>query len=506
MSDNKTTDLQMSSLRSALFPIHNHELKKFLPTGMIMFFILFNYTVLRDVKDTLIQTAPGIGATEIIPYLKFGLVLPSAILFVVMYTKLANVLNQEKIFYTLVTPFLVYFGLFALVLYPNIESLHPSIEAVQALQAEYPRMKFIFPIWGLWTYSAFYVLSELWGSVMISLLFWQFANEITRTQEAKRFYAMFGLLANVALIFSGQTGRYFSAVRDSLPEGVDPWGYTLNYLMTFICLSGVIIMAIYRWMNVNVLTDKRFYDAADTSKKSKKKKPKLSVGESFKYLLSSPYLGLIAVLVICYGVSINLVELVWKEEVKRYYTTPNEFNEFRGMFSTMVGVFTMAMIMTCKGIVRKFGWYTGAVVTPIVIAITSAIFFGLVLFEDAVNPLITITGATAAYVAVMVGATQNVLSKGAKYSLFDPTKEMAYIPLDQELKMKGKAAVDVIGGRLGKASGGVIAIALFTIFSGGIAEITPYVAVIVGVISVVWILAAGALGRKYNALVDESEN
>ena len=30
-----------------------------------------------------------------------------------------------------------------------------------------------------WSYSLFYIMSELWGSVGVSVLFWQMANEIT---------------------------------------------------------------------------------------------------------------------------------------------------------------------------------------------------------------------------------------------------------------------------------------------------------------------------------------
>ena len=55
-----------------------------------------------------------------------------------------------------------------------------------------------------WTYALFYTLANLWGSVVVSLLFWGFANEITTIDEAKQYYPLFGLMANVALIFSGK--------------------------------------------------------------------------------------------------------------------------------------------------------------------------------------------------------------------------------------------------------------------------------------------------------------
>jgi ATP/ADP translocase len=35
----------------------------------------------------------------------------------------------------------------------------------------------------------------------------------------------------------------------------------------------------------------------------------------------------------------------------------------------------------------------------------------------------------------MVGAVQSILSKSAKCALFDPTLQMAYIPLDHESKV-----------------------------------------------------------------------
>ncbi len=503
MSNTNATTAQpeFGKVRAALWPIHMSEMKKFIPTGLMMFFILFNYTILRDAKDSLFVPIPEAGA-EVIPFLKAVVVLPISILFVILYTKLANVLSRENLFYTIIIPFLIFFGLFAFYLYPNKELLHPDPASIQALRESMPRLQFLFPIYGLWTYSAFYALSELWGSIMISLMFWQFANEITRTAEAKRFYSFFGLIANIALILSGGTVIFFSKIQDKVPAGVDAWGVSLQYLMGAVIAAGILVIVIYRWMNTNVLTDPKYYEAAKVTGPKKSKKPKLSVMQSFEYLLTSRYLGFIALLVIGYGLSMGLIEIVWKKQVGILFPNQNDYGAFMGAFSASTGVVTIILIMLFKGIVRKFGWFTGAIITPLMILVTGVLFFSFVFFREEMLPLATSFGVTSVWMAVMIGATQNILSKGTKYSLFDPTKEMAYIPLDQELKVKGKAAVDVIGGRLGKGGSGWINLGLLAATaSSSILLVLPYIMGIVGVIIFSWVVAVRGLSKRYHQLV-----
>ncbi len=74
------------------------------------------------------------------------------------------------------------------------------------------------------------------------------------------------------------------------------------------------------------------------------------------------------------------------------------------------------------------------------------IFFSLVLFSTPLTPTLAAMGFTPLYAAVLIGAAQNIFSKASKYSLFDPCKEMAYIPLDNETKVGGGSAGQA-GGR-----------------------------------------------------------
>ena len=493
---------EFSGLRGILWPIHNFELKKFLPMGLMMLCILFNYTVLRDTKDALVVLAPA-GGAETISFLKLYGVTPSAILFMILFVKLANVLSREHLFYAIITPFLIFFAFFAWVVYPNRYELHMGLEAIQALQAAYPTLHYVFPVIGNWSFSLFYILSELWGSVVLSMLFWQFANHITRVTEAKRFYGLFGFVGNFGLALSGSLIYFCSKFANSLGEDVDTWGVNLKIQMSMVVILGVVTMGLYYWLHRRVLTDPRFFTEEDKSGKSKKDKPKLSLMESVKYLFQSPYLGWIAVIVLSYGVTINLVEGVWKGQIKIRFPKENDYLAFMGQFSFMTGCVTILMMLIGNNILRRLSWKTAASITPIMVLITSLIFFGFIMYSNDVgDPFSPFWGTTLVMAAIVIGQMQNVLSKATKYSLFDSTKQMAYIPLDPELKVKGQAAVEVIGGRAGKSGGAFVQSTLLASIGGGVtlASLVHILGPIVVLVTIVWLISVSGLSKKFEAL------
>lgn len=163
------------------------------------------------------------------------------------------------------------------------------------------------------------------------MLFWGFANQITTVDEAKTFYPFFGLGANVALIFSGRAVKYFSQVRAGLPAGVDGWGVSLRGMMSLVVGFGVVITAIYYWLNRKVVPGIEAAASAGAAKKGGKNKMKenMSVGDSFKFLASSPYIRDLATLVVAYGISINLVEVRGKKRGEREEKREEEKNKDR---------------------------------------------------------------------------------------------------------------------------------------------------------------------------------
>lgn len=491
--------------RSILWPIHNFELKKFLPMGLMMLCILFIYTLVRDLKDTLMVSQATGGGAETLGFLKLYGVTPSAILFMMVFVKLANIFDREKLFYVIVCFFLSFYILFGFVLYPMSEYLHMSPDTIASLQESMPRLHWVWPIIGNWSYALFYILSELWGSVVLSALFWQFANEITKVSEAKRFYSLFGFIGNFGLLASGSVIILCANLAKSgMAAGLsDTFGQNLKYQMTAVILFGSLLIFLYRWMNKNVLTDPKLYTPGEGTKK--KSKPKLGFGESFKCILTSKYLLMIAVLVLAYGVAINLIECVWKGQIKLQYPDSNDYNALMGKLSLTTGCITIMVMLVGANILRRFSWKAAALITPVFLFTTSLVFFGVIMYENKMGLEANLWGCSVLFVAVVVGLIQNAFTKGVKYSLFDSTKQMAYIPLDPELKVKGQAAVEIIAGRGGKSGGAAIQSTLLLIAGGGVSlsSMVEILGSIVFVITIFWIASVFGLSKQFEALTAE---
>lgn len=500
MMANLQSNSLKSKLRNIFWPIYGNELRKFIPMSALMFCVLFNQNVLRILKDSILITEIS---AEVASFAKVYCVTPFAALFVIIYAKMLNHLSFERIYYYLTSFFVAFFIIFAFVLYPQIDYFHADEGYIQELMAGHPHLKWYIALAANWSYVIFYTLSELWPNIFYVLLFWQFANETTTTEEAKRFYTLFSLFGNSSLILVGFLMMNLASENTILKKFITISDSKIILTQAAIFLVGIaalISCLLIRYLTKNIITDPQNYIKV---KKERNTKEKLGLIESFKYIVRSKYLWLMLICSAAFGLSMNLVEAVWKAKIKELYPTVNTFAEFNSLYILWTGVAIMVMTVVGNNVMRIYSWFAAAVITPVIIMVTGVFFFILVVFDQQV--LSWFDGAllmTPLALAVSVGAVQNILSKGTKYSIWDTSREMLYIPLDDELKTKGKAAVDVVSSKIGKSSSGLIQSIIFTILpTATFTSISPVLMVIFTAVCILWIYAVRQVYFEYKKIV-----
>lgn len=496
---NKTVQAnKFSTLRSLFWPIYSFETKKVFLMGLLLFCMLFEYTTVRILKDAFVVTSSG---ADIIPFLKTFLILPAAALYVIVYSWLNRKFDSKAVFYIITGSFGLFFLFFGNVLYPNTDTIHMSSATLARLCEAYPRLSNPIRMFGLWSFSAFYVLAELWGTIGITQMFWEFANMITSTEESSRFYITFQSIGNFALIIAGFTVQnMFSKKSGTQMLNVKQVGFACTLVFVFTMISFVLYY---------ILNADSSIIAAKNTATEKQKKVKPGFAESASIIMKSRYLAYIALLLIAYGVAINLVEVTWKGVMKQYANQSGiSYVRLQSMTFIYTGFTAVGISVFGKSIVRSLGWRFTALVTPIGMLVSGLIFFASIIFPNSLDFLIRHWDVTAIYLGTMIGAVQNVFAKSTKYVLFDVTKEMAYIPLDPTMKSSGKAAVEMFGGKGGKIVGSIIQILLS--FSTGISstrflELSPYLAVILISICIAWIITVNLLAHDYNELIKSTK-
>ncbi len=498
ISDVKTSPF--GKVRNFLWPIHTYELKKLVPMFILFFLISFVYNLLRCLKISLIVKAEGSGI-EILPFLKIGAVLPGALLLTYIFTLLVSRFSREQVFYTILIGFLAYFTFFLFVLYPNHQ--HLQLDTIANFLQTYiftgeGAKGFIAAVRHL-NLTVFYVLCEMWSAVVLSMLFWGFANEVTKVEEAKRFYAIFALGANLSGIFSGEFAQVVKQIPYTSFLPFDESNQWIFFQLCTVLMIGAVIIGLFRWLNKTA-----FHFENVQSLQIPKKAQKLSLAECFSYLKKSRYLTYMVIIVVGYNIVYNLADVMWTYKVDQVYQTSKDLNAYMNYITVLTGIVAVTCAFLISGnVIRRFGWTIAAMITPLVWFLTSIGFFAGLAFEHTMifDILATFIGNPANFV-LLLGSIQICLGRGCKYTVFDEAKEIAFIPLPRENQRKGKAIVDGLASRFGKSGGSMIYLMLFMLF-GSMSNVVPYVSVIIFVALVAWIYATHKMGSIVDKAITE---
>jgi len=485
---------------SSRFPISRDELPHFAAMSFLMFLFIYVFTTVRDTKDTLVVSNCG---AEAIPFLKLYAVMPAATLFIVGYSKLSNALGKTALFYVTLVPFFVFYLLFAFVLYPMRDAIHfPAPNGAIGTGGLNAAMNLL----RYWSFSLFFVVSELWASAGVPLLFWQCANDVTPMSQAKRFYPLFAVTGNLGPIVSGKVMSYVVSLQKTKDDV--GFGTTLQILAVIKAAICVGIVAIYRRVctmarereqkerteqSLSTIRGIEKTGKVEITMKFEKKKEKLTLKESTKELMKSKELRAMGTMVLCYNVCIELTEVLWKALLRKTYPTKSSYMEYMAKFSQTVGIVAFLLQLVATEIINTLGWRWTAMIPPLTMGVLAIAFFGAVMAGEDKIPLKQ---------ALLIGTVQNVANKVTKYSLFDPCKEMAYIPLGPDAKVKGKAAVDVLGARMGRSVGSAtqqLLVFLVGRDGTGIMNCAPYMGAMYMATIAIWSEAVSVLGKLFEA-------
>lgn len=430
--------------------IFSKDTIKFILLALIMALQIFVLHTLKNAKDTIIITQVG---AEVISTLELFGILPSIVLFSLLYTKLSDHFSITQIFYGLNFIFAFFFMIFGFVLYPNNHLIHFDFSDIIL---KLPYFKYPLLMLAKWSFSLFYILAELYGTVMLALMFWLIANQINTISDAKKYYPLLALIGEIGLILSGFLMSLFTLSTIS-----SKWDTTLNYICTIVFIVIMLVNLVF-YILCKFIVSKEVIN-----KQKLKSATKLTLKQSIIPVLNSKYIRLIALCLFSYGVTINLTEALWKKQLSVLYPESLEFGHFIANVQMFIGIITILATLFSTFVLSKLSWLKAALITPITFFVTGLPFFFLLLLSRGTFFELNADYAYLAfYISIILGSVQHIFAKAMKYSFFEPTKEMLYIPLSEELKTKGKGVADLLGERFGKSFGSFIQLTMLSVITG----------------------------------------
>jgi AAA family ATP:ADP antiporter len=205
----------------------------------------------------------------------------------------------------------------------------------------------------------------------------------------------------------------------------------------------------------------------------------------------------ITLIVIAYNVSYQLIEILWTSKLHQAYPDPTQMSACISQVISLTGVFSILFaLFVCKQVIQRFGWTVTALITPFVWLVAGLAFFLGILFKEnfIYQLLISSLNLTSLSFIVLLGIIQISLGKASKYTFFDQTKEMSFIPLSLDRQRAGKIWIEGIVIWIGKFGGDFIYQLLLALHSEE--DLALSILCIFLILVLVWIISVRILGAK----------
>lgn len=457
------------------FSFKADELIKLFVLCAIFFFICLNNHILRNLKETLVITNPELGINAI-PFIKTWVVLPVVLLFVKGYIALSARFNQAKVTYMILSAILLYYIIFIFVLYPNEESFRLN------LPGDWIAFKTHFYTFGEiirhWSLSLYYCMSEIWGTIVMMILFWGTCNRSTNLEQAKRFYSPILFVSNLSGFVSAQLSLACSqgSMKYFFFPALANWKATLSTLTLFVSFATAIILGLFYVLNTYVIKGS---DSRGSLQHDPLDNKSMSLIAILRYIASNMKFRPLAFMIFAYYFCCGIVELIMKHYIYTLYADSNDFNDVLNrmtIYISLASTFVTAFIT--GSLIRRFSWGISALITPILLLIPLSILL--------LNSFFQTDAAIALVVSTFVCGVYFMLSRICKFSFFDLSKEIACVEFSYEEQIKSKSVLDGVIPKFAKTIESLFLQLLLIIFTD-FDLIIPMVLLVIFVMHLFWV-------------------
>jgi len=417
------------------WPVEKGEHKKTFSILMVLFSVSFVYNILRTLKLTILLAEPDLSS-QAISYLKIFAIMPAAIIFTLLTTRMQTMIGQRKTFVTMVCVFGALFALLTLGVMPYKEFY----------QLHIPGNHELIMLINRWYVTLFYVAAEMWSSIMLNMLCWGIIIEITKLSDSKRLYSLFSLSANIATCLAGWWGSSTVEKQLKMITGLDhpTWEQSLLFQMIILWVIQAFIIFAFQY----AIKQQRIEEQLSLEKKFK-----VGFIDSIKVAFSNPIIRSVAVMLISFNIAYHIVDVIHNEYVRSVFaTTPRVMNQYFNEVNKYLGICAIAFSWLLSGsFVRRFGLASSLMLTPTLWLMLSLLD---ILSSYGYIPSISIYWHDSLLPMNLLSLSL-ILSMGraAKFTIFDTARDMSFLSLPQQEKRLGKAAVDGLTSRFGKTGG-----------------------------------------------------